>query len=106
ARLEELGHDLDGSGSDLTLAFTWNPASQIVTRALSNPAYEHPIANSIESYAVNGLNQYTQVGGTAHILDDNGNLTWDGATTFGYDTENRLVSASGAKTATLKYDPL
>jgi RHS repeat-associated protein len=29
-----------------------------------------------------------------------------GVTTFGYDTENRLTSATGAKTATLTYDPL
>ena len=58
----------------------------------------------------NGRNQYTQVGGTTHGWDANGNLTSDGSsptgTTFGYDTENRLVSASGAKTGTLKYDPL
>jgi YD repeat-containing protein len=26
--------------------------------------------------------------------------------TFGYDTENRLTAASGAKTASLLYDPL
>ena len=59
-----------------------------------------------KSYAVNGRNQYTQVGGTAHAWDANGNLTGDGLTTFGYDTENRLVSASGAQNATLAYDPL
>jgi RHS repeat-associated protein len=38
--------------------------------------------------------------------DANGNLTSDGLTTFGYDTENRLTSATGAKTATLTYDPM
>ncbi|HEX8482341.1 MAG TPA: RHS repeat-associated core domain-containing protein, partial [Allosphingosinicella sp.] len=36
----------------------------------------------------------------------NGNLTSDGSTTFVYDAENRLVSASGAKNAALSYDPL
>jgi RHS repeat-associated protein len=41
-----------------------------------------------------------------HTWDANGNLTSDGLTAFGYDTENRLVSASGAKTGTLSYDPL
>jgi RHS repeat-associated protein len=38
--------------------------------------------------------------------DLNGNLTSDGSTNFVYDSENRLVSASGAKNASLAYDPL
>ena len=33
-------------------------------------------------------------------------MTSDGSTTFLYDIENRLVSASGAKTAGLTYDPM
>src|SRR4051794_25468263 len=36
----------------------------------------------------------------------NGNLTSDGANTFVYDAENRLVSTSGGHVATLAYDPL
>jgi RHS repeat-associated protein len=108
SRLEVLTHDLDGAGSgnDAGFGFAYNPASQIVTRTLTNNAYEYPVASSTKSYAVNGRNQYTQVGGTTHTWDANGNLTGDGATTFGYDTENRLVSASGAKNASLAYDPL
>jgi hypothetical protein len=88
SRLASLMHDLDGSGAgnDVTKGFAWNPASQIVTRSLSNNAYEHPIANSVKSYAVNGRNQYTQVGGATHSWDANGNLSSDGATSFGYDT--------------------
>lgn len=39
-------------------------------------------------------------------MDDNGNLTSNGSTSFGYDTENRLTSASGAKNVALTYDPL
>jgi hypothetical protein len=43
-----------------------------------------------------------------HLLptDPNGNLTGDGSSTDVYDTENRLTSASGVKTASLKFDPL
>lgn len=37
--------------------------------------------------------------------DDNGNLQSDGSTTYGYDVENRLISASGSGNATLAYDP-
>lgn len=108
SRLDSLSHDLDGAGStnDASLGFGYNPASQIVSRSLTNNAYEYPVTSSTRSYAVNGRNQYTQVGGTSHTWDANGNLTSDGATTFGYDTENRLVSASGARNASLAYDPL
>jgi uncharacterized protein RhaS with RHS repeats len=38
--------------------------------------------------------------------DANGNLTSDGSTTYVYDIENRLVTASGAQAAGLRYDPL
>ena len=46
ARLASLSHDLDGAGSanDATLGFSYNPASQIVMRSLSNNAYEYPKA--------------------------------------------------------------
>jgi RHS repeat-associated protein len=108
SRLAALSHNLDGAGTanDVALGFAYNPASQIVQRTLTNNAYEYPVTSSTRAYAVNGLNQYTQVGGTTHAWDANGNLTGDGLTTFGYDTENRLVSASGAKNASLAYDPL
>ncbi len=106
ARLEVLTHNLDGAGTanDAGFGFAYNPASQITTRAQINDAYEFALSNSVKSYTVNGRNQYTQVGGTTHTWDANGNLTDDGPTTYGYDTENRLVSASGGKT--LSYDPL
>lgn len=111
SRLESLVHNLDGSATtnDVTMGFDYNPATQITTRTLSNNAYEYAPTSSNRTYAVNGLNQYTQITGDAPATlawDANGNLTSDGATTFKYDTENRLTSASGAKTASLKYDPL
>ena len=60
---------------------------------------------------MNGLNQYTGTvsNGTASAsfdYDANGNLKWDGTTNYVYDSENRLVSASGLKNASLAYDPL
>ncbi|MBV6416087.1 MAG: tRNA3(Ser)-specific nuclease WapA [Steroidobacteraceae bacterium] len=108
SRLDVLTHDLDGTGSghDAGFGFTFNPASQITSRVLTNEAYEFALTSAAQSYTVNGRNQYTQVGGASHTWDANGNLTSDGASTFGYDTENRLVSASGAKTGSLAYDPL
>ena len=56
-------------------------------------------------YTANGQNQYTSAGGAAFGYDANGNLASDGSTSFAYDAENRLVSASGAKNASLAYDP-
>ncbi|MBV6422921.1 MAG: hypothetical protein NAOJABEB_00708 [Steroidobacteraceae bacterium] len=108
SRLEVLTHDLDAGGTahDAGFGFTFNPASQITSRLLTNEAYEFQLTSSVRSYTVNGRNQYTQVGGAAHTWDANGNLTSDGTTTFGYDTENRLVSASGSQSASLTYDPL
>ena len=78
-------------------------------RAQSNDLYEQTVAASNRSYAVNGLNQYTQIGGDGAATlsyDANGNLTSDGSTAYVYDAENRLVRASGATNATLSYDPL
>ena len=58
SRLQILSHDMDGSasGHDVTTSFSYNPSSQIVTRSLSNNAYEVPVPSSNRSYAVNGLN--------------------------------------------------
>jgi RHS repeat-associated protein len=111
-RLQSLTHDLAGSGSDQALTFGYNPASQIVTRTSSNDSYASNTAQDVSrAYAVNGLNQYTATnsGGTpsaSFTYDANGNLISDGSNNYVYDAENRLVSASGAHTATLAYDPL
>jgi hypothetical protein len=51
---------------------------------------------------VNGLNQYVSAGGDVFGYDANVNLTSDGATDYVYDVENRLVSASGATSASLR----
>jgi YD repeat-containing protein len=111
SRLASITHDLDGAGTsrDLTIGFAYNPASQVVTRAQSNDLYEQTVAATNRAYAVNGLNQYTQISGDGAATlshDANGNLTSDGASSFVYDAENRLVRASGATSATLAYDPL
>ena len=56
-------------------------------------------------YTPNNLNQYEQVGGTNYQYDPKGNLTNDGVHTFGYDYENRLISAVGnGNNATYNYD--
>lgn len=107
SRLQALTQDLAATQSDATFCFTHNPSNQIATRTLANDLYAFTgITAANKAYAVNGLNQYSAVAGTSHFYDANGNLVGDGASTFVYGAENRLISASGAKTATLTYDPL
>ena len=90
--------------SNLTTGFGYNPASQIVSRSRDNDAYAFTgYVNVNRSYAKNGLNQYTSAGPASFTYDANGNLTSDGTTSYGYDIENRLVSASNG--AVLMYDP-
>jgi RHS repeat-associated protein len=93
----------------------FTPASQIASVTRSNDAYAWTAhVNASRPYSVNGLNQYTLAGAAAFTYDANacpersrrGNLTNDGSSAFTYDIENRLVSASGAKVAGLRYDPL
>ena len=106
SRLSALTQNLAGTASDVTLTMTYNPASQIVTLVKSNDTYAWTgSVTGSTNYAANGLNQYTAVGATPYGYDPNGNLTNDGATNFAYDVENRLTTASGAKNATLTYDP-
>ncbi len=87
--------------------FSYNPASQITQLTRTNDVFAWTGAtNATESYVANGLNQYSSALGATYSYDGNGNLTSDGSTTYVYDVENRLVSASGAKNATLRYDPM
>jgi RHS repeat-associated protein len=90
-----------------TLGFGYNPASQIVQWTNSNDPYASNTAYDVSRpYSTNRLNQYTAAGAANFAYDANGNLASDGQTTYVYDGENRLVSASGATNATLSYDPL
>ena len=104
-RLNGLSHTLT-SNPLTSYGFEYNRASQVSEKTLSNDQFnyqgdEHLIGN----YQVNGLNQYTGVGGDSFTYDVKGNFTSDGYTTYSYDTENRLLTATGADNATLTYDP-
>jgi RHS repeat-associated protein len=107
-RLDFMTHTFAGGAGDVTLDIAlYNPASQIDTRTRDNDDYAWNGGVDVSrSYTVNGLNQYTAAGGTTFAYDANGNLTRSGSTNYVYDVENRLVSASGGQTASLRYDPL
>lgn len=106
SRLSSHTNDLAGTSADVTWGFGYNPASQIVTRTRSNDGYAfNAYQPASTSYATNGLNQYTGVGEGTLGYDANGNLKTTGGTTYKYDVENRLISATGTTNATLEYDP-
>ena len=72
-----------------------------------------PVADVSESYTSNAANQHTQVrrGPVLRFpigYDLAGNLVSDGANLFGYDSQNRLVSAdmvAGSVGASYAYGP-
>jgi RHS repeat-associated protein len=98
---------LPGTALDQQNAFARNPAGQIVGHDRTNPAYAWTGAyNVTRGYSTNGRNQYVIAGPAQFAYDPNGNLIADGSSAYTYDQENRLVAASGAANASLRYDPL
>ncbi len=108
-RLGSLSQDLQGTAYDDVRTFAYNPANQVVTRTLSNASFGFTQVAAVNTaYTVNGLNQYTAfAGGTtaSPTYDANGNMTYDGQTTYHYDVLNRLVSSTGFRTINMVYDP-
>lgn len=104
-RLAILAHDPPGTTNDFPISMSYSPASQIVSRTQPNDAYAFVPPIELRNEVPNGLNQLVNVNGTQLMFDANGNMTYDGATTFTYDVENRLISATGVRNATLTYDP-
>jgi len=112
-RLARITNDASGTANDLTISGTvnnelgYNAASQIINQSRSNDAYSWTGAVAVNrAYTTNGLNQYTAAGASGFTYDANGNLIGEPGITYVYDIENRLVSASGAQTASLTYDPM
>lgn len=106
SRLSSLALDFAGTTNDLTLTYSYNPASQIASTTRSNDLYAwtgHYNANV--STTVNGRNQIVSKGATAFSYDSKGNVTADGTTTYSYDSQNQIKTASGPQASTLTYDP-
>jgi RHS repeat-associated protein len=92
-------------GSSVSWTHGRNPTSQITSTTRDNDSFAWTGHYAVQrTYTTNGLNQYSNAGSAGFTYDANGNLTADGASTFVYDVENRLVGRSGG--VTLTYDPL
>ncbi len=90
---------------NVSFSLSYNRASQIISRTISNSVYNWKEAvQQNKSYDINGLNQITWAGGSTVTYDGRGNMIGDGAATWQYDLENRLRGTGTG--ASLTYDPL
>ncbi len=71
--------------------FTYTPTGNVLTNSRLPGSYSYPAAgtSSVRPHAV------SNAGGVAYSYDNNGNMTARGATSFGWDAANRMVSAAG-----------
>ncbi|MDP3506446.1 MAG: RHS repeat-associated core domain-containing protein [Candidatus Melainabacteria bacterium] len=94
-------------GSSVVFTYGFNDVHEPNSVHVSDDTYMyHPAAASTTYATADGVNKYPTVGGTSYSYDGNKNLTGDGVWTYGYDTENHMLTA--AKTgvsASFVYDP-
>ena len=95
------------NGGSVSLNYNYNQDHQRSGYSISDGSFlPSGMAATSATYASNVLNQYTTVNSTAYSYDKRGNFVSNGLWTYGYDTENRLVSATGpGVTASYSYDP-
>lgn len=88
------------NGANLALSYTYNKDQQQTSLTVSDSTFlPTGLPAEMTTYTVNTLNQYSKVNTTALAYDKRGNLTSDGVWTYGYDTDNRLISAKKADTS-------
>ena len=94
------------TATSATFAFGYDATNRRISQsATDNSWWSYPATATNVGYTANNLNQYSAVGAVTPTYDGNGNLTYDGTFTYGYDAENRLISASGAgHAASYAYD--
>ena len=101
-RMNSLSHDAAGTANDVTFTFGLNPAGQIASRTVSNPAYVYAPVTGATSYANDGLNRVTSAAGSAVTYDANQNIASALGTSYTYDAVNRLTGTAGNS---FTYDP-
>ncbi|MBO9502480.1 RHS repeat-associated core domain-containing protein [Brevundimonas sp. A19_0] len=105
-RMTGLSHDMAGSVADVAFGFGYNTAGQLVSRTVSNADYVYAPTTGATSYANNGRNQATSVGGTAVTYDADQNTATALGNSYAYDAVGRLTSATiGGTGYGFDYDP-
>ena len=94
------------TATSASFAFGYDATNRRIGQsATDNSWWSYPTTATNVAYIANNLNQYTIVGSVTPRYDGNGNLAYDGSFSYGYDAENRLISATGSGlTATYAYD--
>ncbi|RYF76363.1 MAG: RHS repeat protein [Comamonadaceae bacterium] len=105
--LASLRNFLASASQEIQYTYARNQLGELKSVNFSNNLYGWTTTPSgSRSYTTNGLNQYTTVPGFTQTHDPNGNLKSDGTWTYGYDSDNRLKTASTVGTAaSFSYDP-
>jgi RHS repeat-associated protein len=62
------------------------------------------LAAALTSATYDDANQIATFGGTTFAYDENGNLTNDGAKTYGWNSRDELISVSGGTSSSFAYD--
>lgn len=102
-RMTSMAH---GGTANVAFGYGYNPAGQIVSRTVSDSAYVLAPGPGTTTYANDGLNRVTSVGGTAVTYDSDQNVASALGSSYGYDAANRLTSATiGSSGYTFTYDP-
>lgn len=114
----------------IVVEYTYDPASRVTaidykqgTTVLGNLTYQYDVngnrtqiggswgrtglPQALSSAIYNAANQMTAFGSQTLTYDNNGNLINDGATNFGWDARNRLISMTGTgMNANFQYDSI
>ena len=92
------------TASSVSFAHTYDATNRRISQSASdNSWWSYPATAGTIAYAPNSLNQYGTVGAVTPSYDGNGNLTFDGTYTYGYDAESRLVSVQQGTTTVASY---
>ncbi len=95
------------AASTVAFAHGYDSTNRRVSQTVTdNTWWSYPAAVSgSTAYTANNLNQYSAVGTVHPTYDGNGNLTFDGVFTYGYDAESRLTSVKRSR-ARLRATPM
>jgi RHS repeat-associated protein len=84
------------TASTVTFNHTYDATSRRIGQTANDNSYwSYPTSANAISYTTNNLSQYSAIGSVTPTYDGDGNLTYDGTFTYGYDSESRLTSLTG-----------
>jgi RHS repeat-associated protein len=109
----QINGDLTGlthnfSAANVDFGYGYNDVHELISQSSSDPSFTwHPSGTGTVSYgAADSVHKYPSVGGSAYSYNGNGCLTGDTIWTYGYDTENHLLTANKTGvSASFVYDP-